>query len=137
MGEDSLFGAAIGAGAGLLKSQLVDKPKEERERRIAVAQARYSPWTGIKPQEVQEADPFGSMFQGGTAGLALGQGMDTANAQQGYQDKSLDLAQQNANSQNALNQAYINKLNANPAAVPMMNQSDTWMKMPKPPVYGP
>ena len=72
---------AIGAGAGLLKSELIDKPKEERQRRLAAATQRYSPWTGLQANPVQEADPFGSMLQYGATGASMGAGIQSAQSQ--------------------------------------------------------
>ena len=62
------------AGAGLLKSELVDRPREERQRKQAAITARWSPWTGMAPGQIQEADPFGSALQGGLTGAMLSQG---------------------------------------------------------------
>lgn len=73
--------AALMAGAGLAKSEFVDKPAEARQRKQQAAIMRYSPWTGMSPQPVQSADPFGSMLQGGMAGAMMGQGMQSADAQ--------------------------------------------------------
>jgi hypothetical protein len=64
-----------GMGAGLLKSELVDKPQANRERELAATTASLSPWTGLTPSMPQEANPFGSMLQGGLAGLQFGQGL--------------------------------------------------------------
>jgi hypothetical protein len=65
----------IGAGAGLLKSQLVDKPQADRQRKLAATTAALSPWTGMTPEMPQEANPLGSMLQGGLAGAQIGQAM--------------------------------------------------------------
>lgn len=65
----------IGAGAGLLKSKLVDAPREERERELAAKTQLYSPWTGLKANPIQEADPLGSAMQGGIAGAQFGAGL--------------------------------------------------------------
>lgn len=67
---------AIGAGTGLLKSELIDRPKEGRQRALAAETARMSPWTGLKPEPIQEADPFGSAIQGGMSGASFGQNME-------------------------------------------------------------
>lgn len=64
---------AVGVGTGVAKSELVDRPKEDRQRKLAAATQRYSPWTGLKAQPVQEADPFGSALQGGMAGATFAQ----------------------------------------------------------------
>jgi hypothetical protein len=59
----------IGLGAGLGKSMLIDQPREERQRQLEATKALYSPWTGMQPGQIQEADPFGSAMQGAMAGL--------------------------------------------------------------------
>ena len=64
------------AGAGLLKSELVDKPKAEKQRELRAAEIRYSPWTKMGPStQIQEADPLGSMMQGATTGMMMGGAM--------------------------------------------------------------
>ena len=68
------------AGAGLLKSELVDRPREERQRQQAANTMRYSPWTGMAPNAVQEADPFGSAIQGGLTGAMLSQSQQKIDA---------------------------------------------------------
>jgi len=70
--------AAILGGAGLLKSELVDRPKEKRQRQLAAETQRYSPWTGLSAQPIQEADPWGSVIGGGATGLSLGQSLERA-----------------------------------------------------------
>ena len=77
---DPLTLALIGGGAGLLKSELIDRPKEERQRKQAAITARWSPWTGMAPGPIQEADPFGSALQGGLAGAMIGQANQGAGA---------------------------------------------------------
>lgn len=69
-----ITGLAIAAGIGLLKSQTVDKDKEKRQRKLAAATQRYSPWTGLQAGPIQEADPFGSALQYGAAGAQMGAG---------------------------------------------------------------
>jgi hypothetical protein len=70
-----LTALAIGAGAGVLKSEVVDRPKEHRQRALQAATARYSPWTGLQPQAVQEADPLGSALAFGGAGSQIATAM--------------------------------------------------------------
>lgn len=94
------------AGLGVGKSELVDRPKEERQRKLAAEQTRWSPWTGIKPQEVQEADPIGSGMQFGMTGAAMGQGM------------------QNQANQNGFNAAMLKKFGGGSAWMPGMPTSD-------------
>jgi hypothetical protein len=67
--------AAIGLAKGIL-----DEGREKRDRKLASVTARYSPWTGLAPQPVKEADPLGSAMQGGMAGLQLGQGIEQTDA---------------------------------------------------------
>lgn len=64
---------AVMAAVGAAKSELIDAPRAERQRKLAAQTALYSPWTGMTPDKVQEADPFGSTLQGATAGAMYGQ----------------------------------------------------------------
>lgn len=72
---------AAGAALGLAKNALVDKPKEDRQRALAAQTALYSPWTGMKPNEVQESDAFGNALQGATSGAMFAQGQQNADMQ--------------------------------------------------------
>lgn len=74
---------AIGAGAGLLKSELLDRPREQKQRTLAAETQRYSPWTGLKADPIHEADPLGSALTFGSQGAMLGAGIQNAQAQQG------------------------------------------------------
>lgn len=91
------IGLLVGAGKGLL----VDAPKEKRQRMLAAQTALYSPWTGMAPQNVQEADTFGSALQGVTAGAMYNQ--------MGQQN---ELAQQDL----AMKKEYYNSLKPQAAA---------------------
>ena len=75
----ALTGLAIAAAVGLAKSQLVDKPAADAQRKLAAATAAYSPWTGMKPGAVQNANPFASMMQYGAAGAQIGGNIDASN----------------------------------------------------------
>lgn len=70
--------------AGVAKSELIDKPKEERQRKLAAETQRYSPWTGLKANAIQEADPFGTALQFGATGASM-----SAAQQQADLDKAL------------------------------------------------
>lgn len=72
---------AIGAGVGLLKSAVIDGPKANRERTLAAATQRFSPWTHLQAGPVQEADPLGSALTFGGAGASIGAAAKTADAQ--------------------------------------------------------
>lgn len=82
----SFVAVAIGAGAGLLKSEAIDAPKADRQRKLAAETQRYSPWTGLKANPVQEADPVGSALQFGATGAQLSSGMQNADAQKGLME---------------------------------------------------
>lgn len=86
---DPLTAALVLGGVGLAKSELIDRPREERQRKQAAITARWSPWTGMSPGQIQEADPFGSALQGGLTGAMLAQ---KAPATTGA-DKTKDIAE--------------------------------------------
>lgn len=83
---------ALLAGAGVAKSELVDRPREERQRKLAAETLRWSPWTGMTPGAIQEADPFGSAIQGGLAGAMLSQNQQKLDAGTAGADPELSLA---------------------------------------------
>lgn len=87
---DPLTLGLIGAGVGLAKSELIDRPKEERQRKQAAITARWSPWTGMAPGAIQEADPFGSALTTGVTGAMLGQNQQAVDA-----NKAKDVAEIN------------------------------------------
>jgi hypothetical protein len=72
---DPLTLGLLGGGMGLLKSELVDRPQADRQRKLAATTAALSPWTGMTPEMPQEANAFGSVMQGGLAGAQLGQSL--------------------------------------------------------------
>lgn len=91
----SWVAVAIGAGAGLVKSEAIDAPKAERQRTLAAATQRYSPWTGLKADPVQEADPMGSMLQYGATGASIGQGLKSADADTALKNAQTDWLKRN------------------------------------------
>jgi hypothetical protein len=78
------------AGLGLAKSELIDRPREERQRQQAANTMRYSPWTGMAPNAIQEADPLGSAMDAGLTGAMLSQNQQKLDA-----GKAKDLAETN------------------------------------------
>lgn len=85
-----LIALAIGAGVGILKSEFVDRPREQRQRKTRAAEIRYSPWTGLTPsQQVQEADPLGSAMQFGSTGAMLGQSIESRDFNKNFNEKLL------------------------------------------------
>ncbi len=75
---------AIGAGAGLLKNYAVDVPEANRQRQLAAATQRYSPWTGNKATAPQDPNVMGSLVSGGVQGAQLGAAIQNANAQSNW-----------------------------------------------------
>ena len=84
-----LIGALAGGGLGLLKGLTVDRDKENRQRTLAAATQRYSPWTGLRAGPIEEADPFGKMLGGAGAGASFGQNYENAQAAKALQDQNL------------------------------------------------
>ncbi len=78
---------AIGAGAGLLKHELVDKPQHKRMQEAQAEITRHSPWTGMQGKTLTPPSAFGSMMQGGMTGAMMGQmaGGGGAGAMTGHQ----------------------------------------------------
>ena len=72
---------ALAAAAGLVKGLTVDKEREDRQRKLAAETQRYSPWTHMQANPIQEADPLGSAIGFGTTGAMLGQSIDNSKAQ--------------------------------------------------------
>ena len=85
-----LIALAIGAGVGLIKSEAIDRPREERQRKLKAETQRYSPWTGMQGGNIQEADPFGSALAFGSTGAQIQSGL----AQQQINEKLADRALQ-------------------------------------------
>lgn len=70
-----LIGGLLGGGLGLLKHG-DDKRAAKADRKVQAAKARFSPWTGMTPTDVQQPSLFGNLLSGGTAGLMMGQAVD-------------------------------------------------------------
>ena len=70
---DPLTMMLIGSAIGLGKSELIDKPKEDRQRKLAARTIELSPWTGLKANPIEEADPFGSALKYGATGYSMGE----------------------------------------------------------------
>ncbi len=76
----ALTGMALAAALGLLKSEMVDRPKEDRQRKLRAEEQRLSPWSKLGvTQNVQEADPFGSALEFGATGAMMGRGVSNDN----------------------------------------------------------
>lgn len=75
-----------------------DQKNAADQQQAAKAEARYSPWTGMKPRAAPASDGLGTMMQGGVSGAMMEQGMDN-------QANQNDLTK----SQIALNNAQANQ----------------------------
>ena len=79
---------AAGAIAGQQK-QKRQQAMEESDRKLAAETARYSPWTGMTPNQIRHAEnsAFGATLGGGLAGYSQGSAMQGSmggsNTQQG------------------------------------------------------
>jgi hypothetical protein len=81
------MGPLAGAGFGIAKSELVDRPNEARDREIQAVTAALSPWTGLKAAPVKEANWQEAALGGAQAGL--GDEQQQAAAEQAMQDKDM------------------------------------------------
>lgn len=96
------WAALGGAGLGAAKYYGVDKPQEKKQREIAAVTAQYSPWTGMKPNDVAQSSLLGDTMQGAASGAALGQNMNQADAQNAMQAKQGGLIDAQTNYYSAL-----------------------------------
>ena len=71
----ALTGMAIAAALALAKNEFIDQPAAKKQRQLAAATAAYSPWTGMTPQNVQNPNVANSLLQYGSAGAAIGSGV--------------------------------------------------------------
>lgn len=71
----SWVATGVMVAAGVAKSEFIDRPAAERQRKLAASTAAYSPWTHMQPGAVKEADPIGTGMQFGVTGAAMGSGM--------------------------------------------------------------
>lgn len=70
-----MWPALIMALAGAAKSEFVDRPKADKQRDLAATTHKYSQWTRLRPEPIQEADPFDSAMSWGATGAAMNSGM--------------------------------------------------------------
>lgn len=92
------WGAAIGAGLGLLKYQ-TDKADYAKASNLAANTERLSWITGMHGKVPQPISPWNNSVAMGSQGAAYGQSMD------------------NAKAQTQLQEAYLNNMNASTAAI--------------------
>lgn len=81
VGGSPVAGAGlIGTGAGMGKREWSDIPREQAQRALAAQTERLSPWTGLHGQLGPQGSMFESGLQGGSTGLAIGQGLSGGTA---------------------------------------------------------
>lgn len=110
-----------GAAIGLAKNQLVDKPRQKREAELAAQTALYSPWTGMKPNEVQHADAFGNALQGATSGAMFAQAGQQAEMNQQMMDMKKAQMSQGMGAQPNLYGGQASAMNWNQSPYSMMS----------------
>lgn len=73
--------AALGIGAALGAAKYAsDSESASRQRELQGKIATYSPWTGLKPSNVQDPNAFGDILQGAAGVGTLNQGLNAATA---------------------------------------------------------
>lgn len=67
--------AVVGGVAGKMKNDAA-KSQANSQRKLAAETQRYSPWTGLQAQPIQEAgSTFGDVVGGALGGASMGQGL--------------------------------------------------------------
>lgn len=79
------------AGINAIKSEAVDRPAEQRKRKLRAEEIRYSPYSGIKnfTDVGPTADTLGATLGGAAQGLGLGQDLEKAEKEQEMRDAML------------------------------------------------
>jgi hypothetical protein len=67
--------AMLGLGAANMVSNM---SKEQRQRKLAAETQRYSPWTNLRANQVEEANPAGDLAQTGASILGYQQAQEAA-----------------------------------------------------------
>ncbi len=67
-----LWGLAIGAAVGIVKSETVDKKAADQKRKYETQVAKYAPWTGMKSENVPAPNDFNAALQFGATGAQVG-----------------------------------------------------------------
>jgi hypothetical protein len=78
-----LIGLGAGLGVGGLKYALVDHPQDVRDRNLAAATQRYSPWTHLQAQPLRPHNLLGNMMETGATGAMMGQNVGAAQQKMG------------------------------------------------------
>lgn len=59
-------------------SMLQNMDKEQRDRKLSATTQRYSPWTGLRAQPIEQANPYGDLAQTGAGVLGYQQAQEAA-----------------------------------------------------------
>lgn len=59
-------------------SMLQNLDKEQRDRKLAAETQRYSPWTQLRAQPIEQANPYGDLAQTGAGVLGYQQAQEAA-----------------------------------------------------------
>lgn len=90
--DPAVLATLIGIGAGVAKSELSDRPKERRQRKLKAIETALSPFTGLQPQtQIQAADPIGTAIGFGATGASIGSGLEAQAAQLEQNQKLLEI----------------------------------------------
>ena len=100
------IGLILGMATGVGKNLIVDKPRYDRQMKLASETQRYAPWTHLQAQMPEEPNLFGSMLGGAGSGASLGGGIQAAGQNQEMQKAMLA----NMESGSALNAAQAEAL---------------------------
>lgn len=121
----ALAGAGAGALLGLYKNQEAKK-QAERDRRTQAQIAAYSPWTGMQAHSVSDPSMTGDVLQGTATGVGMGQGFDTAAANQAQADKYNQYLDANTAALQAKQQGSAEAMGAAP--MPAGPRAQPWMQ---------
>lgn len=115
--------AAMGimAALGAIKSEAVDRPAEERKRKLKSEEQRYSPYSGIRnfTEVGPEANTLGSFLGGAAQGAGLHQGFTEADQKEAQNAAIIDALKGNdVNTVGPTNyNAWLQSQNAQPQPV--------------------
>lgn len=73
----SWIGVAVGGGT-TAANMFGQAQREKAQKKIAAETARWSPWTGMKPEEIQYANPAGALGSGVATAFGVHQGLANA-----------------------------------------------------------
>ena len=126
------LGLLIGGGLGFAKGQGdIEAAKNARQREAEIA--RWSPWTGLAPQRVEQPSPIYSAMQGGLAGMQFGKQFGGAQAAQSAPEiTSTPGLEKSPTGPYLTEEEYVQ--NIKPIGLPEVSPENGWLDMtPQPP----